>query len=112
MADPIAEVYNPKTNVWADIVIDGAKPSACFGYTPLSSMGDKIVIVGGSDGGILLDTTVVVDFDKKTAITIDSDFSSLIAMSKVVFHKSSSTLYSFMGMGSEGQVFKAKLAIN
>jgi N-acetylneuraminic acid mutarotase len=55
LASPLAEVYDPKKNVWEDVTIDGAISLSAFGYTPISEAGDRIIIVGGSDGGLLQD---------------------------------------------------------
>lgn len=55
LANPLVELYDPINNCWSDVLIEGAVPLTSFGYSKLSPLGDKIIIVGGSDGGLLID---------------------------------------------------------
>ena len=48
----IAEKYDPITNIWETLEIQGAISLAAFGWTTLDS-NDKILILGGSDGDTL-----------------------------------------------------------
>ena len=61
-------MYDPKTKAWTVLEIDGATPLACFGSTTTVSE-SELLIVGGTDGDMLQEGSLIVDFKNKKATT-------------------------------------------
>lgn len=70
IADPLIEFYDPIENKWSEIIIPNAPPLAAFGYTTLLG---KMIILGGTDGEIMTESTVEINFFKRTAATLDDN---------------------------------------
>lgn len=111
MANPLCEVYDPKKNAWSEVIIDGGIPLGCFGYCPLTNLGNRLILVGGTDGSLLQDYTIVLDFEKKSAKIIDSNLGMQVAMNKVVLREEDKTLFTFGGYSSGGLIYKTQLKI-
>ena len=52
MASPICEKYDPIADTWETVEIEGATPLAAFGWTPLKTS-SQLLVVGGTDGDLL-----------------------------------------------------------
>mmetsp|Transcript_17851 Transcript_17851/g.30293 ORF Transcript_17851/g.30293 Transcript_17851/m.30293 type:complete len:381 (-) Transcript_17851:148-1290(-) len=112
MSSPLCEVYDAVKNEWTEVVLDGARPLAFFGYSKLTPVGDKIILVGGSDGDLMEQSTFVINFAAKKMSTINDDIGFQTGMSKVIYDQKTKCLYSFGGFGSGGLVYHAKLVTN
>jgi N-acetylneuraminic acid mutarotase len=63
----LAEKYDPKLNKWESIEIKGAPPLASFGWTPLASGSNSMLILGGTDGDVLQPDAWLIDFKEQKA---------------------------------------------
>ena len=55
LATILAEKYDPATNQWEELEIEGGNPIAAFGWTPLAADTGELLILGGTDGDVLQD---------------------------------------------------------
>ena len=96
------ERYDPVQNVWEDIEIDGAVRLSSFAWTPLGSP-DRIMILGGSDGDMLLDSAWVLDI-KERKFTMEREMSSTnpFALGTIVYRQAENKVYCVGGVGNEG----------
>ena len=103
LANPLCEKYDPITNTWQAVEIEGASPLAAFGWTVHE---EKLLIVGGTDGEMLQENCWSIDFKAGKASLINS-MDIQIAMSKVFTR--GNTIYSLGGYGSGGLDYTCKL---
>jgi N-acetylneuraminic acid mutarotase len=66
MPSIVAEKYDPIQDKWETVEIAGAQSIGAFGWTTLGSP-EKLLIVGGTDGEMLQDTCMIVDFKEGKA---------------------------------------------
>ena len=67
LATVLAEKYDPSTNEWEELTIDGGNPVAAFGWTPLGNDTGEILILGGTDGNMLQDSAHIINFKTKAS---------------------------------------------
>lgn len=65
LAQNVVEKYNPSTNEWTEVKIDGLTPRAAFAFTSISN--NRIAVFGGTDGTIIVNDLIFVDFAKGEA---------------------------------------------
>lgn len=108
LCQTIAERYNPNMNKWENIEINNAPCLAAFGWTSISPNGDKMLIVGGTDGYVIQQETWTIDFKNLTA-TMGSQFDYQITMNKLIHRAKDNTVYCFGGYNSMGENYKIDL---
>jgi hypothetical protein len=103
LANPVCERYDPLTNKWEAVDIQGALPIAAFGWTISDG---KMLVVGGTDGEMLQDTVWSLDLEAGQASLLNP-MENQIAMSSVFVR--GDTLHSIGGYGSGGMDYSCKL---
>lgn len=107
LVSTLTEKYCATTDKWEAIQIANAPPVAAFSWTPLTK--GQIMILGGTDGDLLQESSWVIDFEKLEASEQDETIGCQTAMGKLVYRPKSNQVYSIGGYGSGGQNFHKKL---
>jgi len=84
---------------------------ANFGWTALKTS-DQILVVGGTDGELLQESSWIVDFKAKKATLEANSIDTQIASNKLVYRANSNTVYSIGGYSSGGQNYFKKMDAN
>lgn len=95
-------------NKWESIEINNAPSIAAFGWTTIGPKGDKMLIVGGTDGYVIQQETWTIDFKNLTA-TMGTQFDYQITMNKLIHRPKDNTVYCFGGYNSMGENYMMDL---
>lgn len=108
LANPIIERYTPQNDIWDTIVISQVPSLGAFAWTPLGDEG-KIAILGGTNGDIITEEFMIIDFKLETVLTRQTNFEFNTCQGKLVYSESKDTLYHIGGLNSEGVDYSLKM---
>lgn len=100
------ERYTTLSNKWESVTIANLPPLAAFSFTVKSD--HEIVILGGTNGQLMTDELITVDFTTRVAQHQNAGYPFYTSSGHLIFRDSDKTLYSFGGINSAGINYSLK----
>lgn len=104
----VCERYSVGTDKWESINIANMSRLAAFAWTMLDDP-TKIAILGGTNGGIMQDELMIVDFKAHSCDNVPVSYPFYTSMGFLAYRSEDKTLYSFGGINSAGINYKHTL---
>lgn len=82
--------------------VEGVPHLAAFAWTPKGVNTGKMLVLGGTDGNLIQESSYEIDFKAGTCTELSQMFEQSFAMSKLVYREKSNKLFVYGGYGSGG----------
>ena len=81
---------------------------AAFSWTQIGDEA-KIILLGGTNGDIMTEEFVIVDFKMETVLTKQTNFDFNTSMGKMIYSKTHDSVFHLGGLNSDGVDYSLKM---